>query len=84
MARLDWDDLRFLLALSRQRTLTAAAATLHATAGLRLLSPPEPPPERRLWLGVHRDVRQTPRVRAVVGFLVELLTRLRPALAGAR
>ena len=53
-----------------------------ATVGLRRLTPPEPPPERRLWLGVHRELRQLTRIKAVVAFLVELLTRLRPALAG--
>ncbi len=34
-------------------------------AGLRRLDPPEPPPERELWLGFHEDLRHTVRVRAL-------------------
>jgi DNA-binding transcriptional LysR family regulator len=52
------------------------------TAGLSLLSPPVPAPERRLWLGVHRDVRHLARVRAAIGHLTELFRELQPALAG--
>lgn len=33
--------------------------------GLRLLAPPSPPPVREIWMGVHRDARQMPRIRAV-------------------
>ncbi|WP_437636750.1 LysR family transcriptional regulator [Sorangium sp. So ce854] len=51
-----------------------------ATPGLRLLSPPSPPPERALWLGVHRDARAVPRVKALVAFLVDALAPLRRAL----
>jgi DNA-binding transcriptional LysR family regulator len=51
-----------------------------ATAGLRLLSPPATPPERRLWLGVHRDTRAAPRVKAITAFLAGALAQLGPAL----
>lgn len=51
-----------------------------ALTGLRLLRPPTPPPERRLWLGVHRDTRTVPRVKALISFLVAAFTQLRPAL----
>jgi len=56
-----------------------------ATPGLRLLDPPSPPPERKLWLGVHRDTRTVPRVKAFIEHAVEAFARLRPALCpGAR
>ncbi|WP_437308394.1 LysR family transcriptional regulator [Sorangium sp. So ce388] len=51
-----------------------------ATAGLRLLTPPSPPPERALWLGVHRDARAVPRVKALVAFIADALAPLRRAL----
>jgi hypothetical protein len=34
-----------------------------------------------LWLGVHRDARAIPRIRAASAFLVDELRRLQPALA---
>jgi DNA-binding transcriptional LysR family regulator len=43
---------------------------------LRLLPTPVPGPRRQLWLGVHRDVRSVPRVRASAAFLAEALGRL--------
>ena len=51
-------------------------------AGLERLDPPVPPPERCLWLGVHRDVRRLPRVRAAIDDLTELFRKLQPALLG--
>jgi len=51
------------------------------TPGLRLLRPPSAAPERTLWLGVHRDTRNAPRVRAVATFLAEALAGLCSALA---
>jgi len=54
-----------------------------AAAGLELLDPPVPPPERRLWLGVHRDTRHLPRVRAAIAYLAELLRSVQPTLLGA-
>jgi DNA-binding transcriptional LysR family regulator len=54
-----------------------------ATANLRLLAPPSPAPERKLWLGSHRDVRVVPRVRATITFVTEGFGRLRAALRPA-
>jgi DNA-binding transcriptional LysR family regulator len=51
-----------------------------ATHGLRLLQTPTPPPERQLWVGVHRDARAVPRIRACITFLIENVQRLSPAL----
>ncbi len=51
-----------------------------ATHGLRLLPTPAPAPERQLWLGVHRDARAVPRIKACVAFLVENVQRLQAAL----
>ena len=45
-----------------------------ADASLRLLSVPEPPGGRDVWLGVHRDLRDTPRIREVLGLLTAALT----------
>jgi DNA-binding transcriptional LysR family regulator len=54
-----------------------------ASAVLRRVSTPQPDPERTLFLGVHRDARAVPRVRAVTNFLIETFGRLRPALRGS-
>ncbi|HEU4583389.1 MAG TPA: LysR family transcriptional regulator [Polyangiaceae bacterium] len=51
-----------------------------ATPGLRLLPAPAPAPARQLWLGLHRDARAVPRVKASAAFLSESIARLRPAL----
>jgi len=51
-----------------------------AAPGLRRLDTPPPAPQRQLWLGVHRDARGVPRVKACVRFLSEAFARLRPAL----
>jgi DNA-binding transcriptional LysR family regulator len=51
------------------------------TPRLRLLSTPSAAPERPLWLGVHRDVRKLPRVRATLAFLAEAIASVRKALA---
>jgi DNA-binding transcriptional LysR family regulator len=53
------------------------------TAGLELLAPPVPLPERRLWLGVHRDVRRLARVRAAIDHLRTVLRRAQPGLLGS-
>jgi DNA-binding transcriptional LysR family regulator len=51
-----------------------------ATPGLRRLAAPGPSPLRKLWLGVHRSARHTPRIRVVTEFLVHCLRQLRGAL----
>ncbi|HUM11833.1 MAG TPA: LysR family transcriptional regulator [Myxococcaceae bacterium] len=51
-----------------------------ATPGLERLETPTPAPERRLWLGMHRDSRRIPRVRALGRHLVEALVPLRGSL----
>lgn len=53
-----------------------------AAPGLERLDPPVPAPERRLWLGVHRDVRNLPRVRAAIAHLTTLFRKMQPALLG--
>jgi len=50
------------------------------TPGLRRLATPVPSPERKLWLGVHRAARSTPRVRLLLRFLAEHLRKLKGAL----
>ena len=52
-----------------------------ADPGLRRLEGPVPP-DHELWLLVHGDLRRTPRVRAVIEWLDELVEQARPALAG--
>lgn len=52
-----------------------------ATKGLRRIATPTPSPERKLWLGVHRAARATPRVRATLDFLSDALRGLDTALA---
>jgi len=54
-----------------------------ADPALRRLDGPEPPPHE-IWLLVHGDLRRTPRVRAVIDWLDELVARARPALLGQR
>src|SRR5262249_46117842 len=53
------------------------------TPGLAVLLPPVPAPERRLWLGVHRDVRKLARVRAAMDHVAAVLRRAQPVLLGA-
>ena len=54
------------------------------TPALERLDPPVSPPERRLWLGVHRDVRNLARVRATITHLTGLFRDLQPALLAGR
>ncbi|HEY7725311.1 MAG TPA: LysR family transcriptional regulator [Anaeromyxobacteraceae bacterium] len=49
--------------------------------GLVRLDGPEPV-NHELWLLVHGDLRRTPRVRAVIEWLDEVVERARPALTG--
>ena len=46
---------------------------------LRRLDPPSPP-SREVWLGYHQDMRQTPRIRVLVDFLVNELRHRAPEL----
>lgn len=41
--------------------------------GLVRLAPPGQPPARDIWIGVHRDTRQAPRIRVVLDHLVDTL-----------
>ncbi|BDG04781.1 LysR family transcriptional regulator [Anaeromyxobacter oryzae] len=54
-----------------------------ADPALRRLDGPEPA-LHEIWLLVHGDLRRTPRVRAVMDWLDELVARARPALLGQR
>ena len=47
---------------------------------LRRIRPPSPVPGREVWLGYHQDMRQTPRIRALVDFLVNELRHRAPKL----
>jgi DNA-binding transcriptional LysR family regulator len=49
---------------------------------LRLLSAPEPPGGRDVWLGVHRDLRDTPRIREVLRLLTAALTEQAKQMSG--
>jgi DNA-binding transcriptional LysR family regulator len=49
---------------------------------VRLEGPPPPPHE--LWLLVHGDLRRTPRVRAVIGWIDALVLRAQDLLSGTR
>jgi DNA-binding transcriptional LysR family regulator len=49
--------------------------------GLRLLDTPPPGPRRQLWMGVHREVRDVPRVRKTMDFLATTFDQLRSQLA---
>ena len=67
---------RSIMANSRDVQLNACICALGLAAlpryladgvnGLRRLDPGLPPPDRHVWLGVHKDMRQTPRIRAVL------------------
>lgn len=51
-----------------------------ATPGLRRIATPTPGPVRKLWLGVHRTARRTPRIRSTADFVADALQRLQRAL----
>ncbi len=67
-----------MLALARSGAGLACLARVVGDAATDLqriaMSPAAPTPT--LWLGMHRDARETPRVRAVVEYLVERLRTL--------
>ena len=50
-------------------------------AGLHRLDGPEPA-NHELWLLVHADLRRSPRVQVVIGWVDELVAAARPGLAG--
>jgi DNA-binding transcriptional LysR family regulator len=62
-------DAQAALAAAGAGLATLPRALGDATRGLRRLPRPAPVPGRDLWLGVHRDTRGVPRVRALVDFL---------------
>jgi len=51
-----------------------------AEPALRLLETPGPAPLRKLWVGVHRTARSTPRIRASLDHLVRSFERQKRAL----
>jgi DNA-binding transcriptional LysR family regulator len=53
-------------------------------ADLARLDAPKTPPRREIWLGVHKDARWTPRIRAVLDHLAAALAAAAPALAPER
>jgi molybdate transport repressor ModE-like protein len=50
--------------------------------GLVRLTDPATGPRREIWLGVHRDLRHAPRLRAVIEFLSAMVKRERDLLQG--
>ena len=48
--------------------------------GLVSLSPPTPPPSSEIWLAVHKDNRDTARIRAVMNHVIEHIRLMRDAL----
>lgn len=54
-----------------------------AEPALRLVPMPSPPTER-VWLTVHQDLKDTPRIRVLLDFLVERLKRDAAVLAPSR
>jgi DNA-binding transcriptional LysR family regulator len=82
--------MRCVLANSRDVQLNACLAGLGLAClpryladdvpGLVRLRSPTSPPVRGIWLGVHRDMRHTPRIRAVLDILTTELGRRRGGL----
>lgn len=50
-----------------------------ALVTLRRVETPTPSPARKLWMGVHRAARTTPRIRVALGFIAQCLSSLRNA-----
>ena len=79
-----------LMANSRQVQLEACAAGVGLAClpryladdhpPLARLSTPTPVPDRGIWVGVHQDLRDTPRIRAVLEILGEQITASRAQL----
>jgi len=71
-----------LLAAARLGVGLAVLPCFVADRDPALARVPSPPPaHHELWLLVHGDLRRTPRVRAVIEWVDELVERVRPALA---
>lgn len=76
---------------SREAQLQAAAAGLGLAClpryladprnDLIRLTTPSAPPSRDIWVGVHRDTRQSPRIRVVLDHLAETLHAAAPRLS---
>jgi DNA-binding transcriptional LysR family regulator len=54
------------------------------TPGLRRLAVPGPSPTRKLWLGMHRAARRTPRIHVTAAFVAYSLQQLSPSLHPSR
>jgi DNA-binding transcriptional LysR family regulator len=74
-----------MLALATAGVGLACLARLVAddVPSLKRIETSHAPPTPTLWMGMHRDVRSTPRVRAVASFLVARLRELQPSLCPA-
>lgn len=51
--------------------------------GLTRVAPPSASPVREIWMGVHRDTRDNPRIRAMQEAIVGAVDDARPRLAPA-
>ncbi len=63
--------------------LACLARYLGDPAGLVLLEPPTPAPQREMWLAVHSDIRHMPRIRAVTDALAATVRSRSAVLAPA-
>jgi DNA-binding transcriptional LysR family regulator len=54
-----------------------------AEARLARVALPSPVPSPELWLAVQQDLQRSPRVRAAIAFLDDVLAETRPLLRGA-
>lgn len=85
--------MRALYANSREAQMHACAAGLGLAclpryladthAGIALIEPPSAPPMRGIWLGVHRDLQTTPRIRVVRDAVITEIHARAAALAPA-
>jgi DNA-binding transcriptional LysR family regulator len=74
-----------LVAAARAGVGVAVLPCFVAEGDRELLALDGPEPARHeLWMLVHHDLRRTPRVKAVIEWVDELVARARPALCGAR
>ena len=74
-----------LVAAARAGVGVAVLPCFVADADRELVALDGPEPvHHELWMLVHHDLRRTPRVRAVLEWVDELVARAKPALCGAR